>query len=138
MNKDEITLQIQKFKARRLKTHLANYGTTVSIFLGLSIFANGISLSSFYSFLMFAPVLSYFMIQSLKFARKSYKIKLKLKELETTKYNLSPSFSFFKFLSQPSFAFRLSLILFFLIFITTFARIRTPEPKLSYQITTNK
>ncbi len=139
MNRDEIALQITKFKARRIKSRLANYGTTVSIFLGLSIFAKGFTLSSFYSFLIFLPVITYFILQTLKFAKKSRKIKLRLQELQSLNYEGWPTFSFINFLSQPSFAFRLSLILLFLVIFTTFARVKeTPAQTVSYQLTNVK
>lgn len=135
MNKDEVTQQIQKFKARRIKNRLANYGTTVSIFLGLSIFARGFTLSSLYSFLIFLPVITYFLLQTLKFAKKARKIKLRLQELQSLTYDLRPTFSVINFLKQPSFAFRLTLMLFFLVLFTTFARLRTPDPTLTQSTT---
>lgn len=139
MNRDEIALQINKFKARRIKSRLANYGTTVSIFLGLSIFAKGFTLSSLYSFLIFLPVITYFTLQTLKFAKKSRKIKQRLQELNSMTYALRPTFSFINFLSQPSFAFRLTLILLFLVIFTTFARVQeTPAQTVSYQLTNIK
>jgi hypothetical protein len=133
MNRDEILEQIKVFKARRIKTRLANYGTTVSLFLGLSIFADGLTLSSLYSFLIFLPVIIYFFSQSLKFAKKSRKLKLRLKELELSHYLLRPSFSLFKFVGQPNLAFRLSLALLFLILFTTLARLSTTNPTLTYE-----
>lgn len=139
MNRDEIALQIKKFKTRRVMSRLANYGTTVSIFLGLSIFAKGFTLSSLYSFLIFLPVIMYFVLQTLKFAKKSRKIKLRLQELESTSFALYPTFSISKFFSQPSFAFRLTLILLFLVIFTTFARVKeTPAQTVSYQFTNVK
>ena len=139
MNRDEIALQIKKFKTRRVMSRLANYGTTVSIFLGLSIFAKGFTLSSLYSFLIFLPVITYFVLQTLKFAKKSRKIKLRLQELNSMTYDLRPTFSIFKFISQPSFAFRLTLILLFLVIFTTFARVKeTTTPTVSYQLTNVK
>lgn len=139
MNRDEIALQIKKFKTRRVMSRLANYGTTVSIFLGLSIFAKGFTLSSLYSFLIFLPVITYFVLQTLKFAKKSRKIKLRLQELESTSFALHPTFSISKFFSQPSFAFRLTLILLFLVIFTTFARVKeTPAQTVSYQLTNVK
>lgn len=139
MNRDEIALQIKKFKTRRVMSRLANYGTTVSIFLGLSIFAKGFTLSSLYSFLIFLPVITYFVLQTLKFAKKSRKIKLRLQELESTSFALHPTFSISKFFSQPSFAFRLTLILLFLVIFTTFARVKeTPSQTVSYQLTNVK
>lgn len=120
-------------------SRLANYGTTVSIFLGLSIFAKGFTLSSLYSFLIFLPVITYFVLQTLKFAKKSRKIKLRLQELESTSFALHPTFSISKFFSQPSFAFRLTLILLFLVIFTTFARVKeTPSQTVSYQLTNVK
>lgn len=131
MNSDEIVLQIKKYKARRIKAKLAHYGTMLSIFLSLSIFAQDFSLSSLYTFLIFFPVLLYFSLQSYKFAKKSRKIKLRLRQLETSAHFIYTKFSLLKFLSQPSFTFRLSLILLFLIFFTTLARLRTDTPQLS-------
>ncbi|MFZ2199558.1 MAG: hypothetical protein WAV40_02095 [Microgenomates group bacterium] len=134
MNSDEIALQIKKYKARKIKAKLAHYGTILSVFLGLSSFAQDFSLSSLYTFLLFSPVLLYFSLQSYKFAKKSRKIKLRLAQLETSAHSMYAKFSLLKFLSQPSFAFRLSLVLLFLIFFTTLARVRTETPQLSMSI----
>ena len=137
MTREDIALQIKKYKSRRLKSRLAHYGTSTSIFLALSIFANGVTLSAFYSFALFAPVLAYFLLESYKFAKKSHKIKLRLSELESLTYSLSPTFSITKFFSQQSFTFRLTLILFILVLFTSLARIRSSDARLSASLDTN-
>lgn len=134
MQPQELEIQIKKFKSRRLKTRLANYGTLVSIFLTLSIFADGFTPASLISFLLLLPLPLYFVLQSLKLGRKSRDLKTRMESLCDLISGLTPpKFSMRKFITQPSFAFRLSLILFFLVFFTTFSRLRTPDPTLSYQ-----
>ena len=128
MDKSELLTQIDKYKARRLKARLANYGTFVSIFLTLSIFAGGYQLSSLFSFLLILPLLLYFTLQSLRLARKSRTAKAHLSTLESNISLLESKFSFREFLTQPNFAFRLSLFLFLITIFTTFARLRAPEP----------
>ena len=128
MDKVEIRSQIQKFKARRIQARLAHYGTSLSLFLALSIFGSGITTSSIYSFLLFLPVLSYFSLHSLKFIRKSHILKAKLHELEVKTYQINPYFSVKNFLFQPSLPFRLTLLLIIFTLFTTFARFNA-EPK---------
>ena len=124
MNKEEIAKQINKFKARRLKTRLAHYSTLVSIFLTLSIFGRGVTESSLFAFLLVLPLPIYFILQSIKLAQKTRQLKTRMESLSDLISGLTqPQFSFGKFISQPSFAFRLSLILFFLISFTTLARL---------------
>lgn len=119
MEREEIGRQIAKFKARRLKARLANYGTFVSIFLTLSILSSGYHLSSLFSFLLMLPLPLYFALQS-------YKLYHKIKSThQPLAIDHQPSkFSFREFLTQPNLAFRLSLILFFLVGFTTLARLR--------------
>lgn len=139
MERSELEAQIKKFKSRRLKARLANYGTFISIFLTLSTFARGFTSASLVSFLLIFPLPIYFGLQSIKLTRKSRAIKEHLSTLESSVSLLESKFSFGKFLSQPNLAFRLSCILFFVVLFTTFARLRlsaqtgTPDPTLSYQ-----
>jgi hypothetical protein len=132
MQPQELELQIKKFKARRLKTKLAHYGTLISLFLAFSTLSNGYHLSSLFSLLITLPLPLYFALQSLKLARKSRDLKTRMESLGDLIYGLThPKFSIRKFLTQPNLAFRLSLALFFLVFMTTLARIRTPDPTLT-------
>lgn len=133
MNRDDIQAQISKYKSRRLKSRLANYATLVSLFLSLSIFSSGFTQSTFLSFMLFAPVLVYFCLQSNKYISKSRQIKLRLKELNSMTYDRWPTFSLINFLKQPSFAFRLSLVLLFLALFTTFARVKEGAPSANLQ-----
>lgn len=123
MNKEEIARQIAKFKARRLKTRLAHYSLLTSLLLTLSIFAGGLNSSTLTSFFVMLPVPLYFGMQSLKLARKSRLIKERLSTLESNISLLESKFSVGKFFTQPSLAFRLTLILFFLACFTSFARL---------------
>jgi hypothetical protein len=118
--------QIKKFKARRLKTKLAHYGTLISLFLTLSTLSNGYHLSSLFSLLITLPLPLYFVLQSLKLFHK-----MKSTHLPSTIYHLPSEFSFGTFLTQPNLAFRLSLALFFFVCLTTLARIRTPDSSLT-------
>lgn len=136
MNKEEIARQIAKFKARRLKTKLAHYSLLTSLLLTLSIFASGITQASLTSFIVMLPIPLYFGMQSLKFARKSQLVKERLSTLESHIQTLESKFSLAKFITQPSLAFRLTLILFFLACFTSFARLRPADPTLSLNTTT--
>ncbi len=139
MNKEEITRQIAKFKSRRLKTRLAHYSLLTSLLLTLSIFAGGFTQTSFTSFAFILPVPLYFGLQSFKLARKSRDLKTRMESLSDLISGLAqPKFSLVKFFTQPSLAFRLTLILFFLACFTSFARLRPPDPTLSLNTTTLK
>ena len=129
MNPAELATRIKKFKARRLKARLSYYGTFVSLFLTLSPFGSGFSLTTLVAFLLILPLPLYFMLQSLKLYRKAH-------QLPSTNYQLPQRFSLYQFLSQPSFTFRLSLVLFFLVILTTLARVHTPDtdPALTYHL----
>lgn len=121
--------QIAKFKSRRGRARLARYSAIVSLLLLFSTLASGISPTSLTTFALVLPVPVYFCLQSLKLYRKN---KIQMEPLTSGLISGLPTkFSFGKFLTQPSFAFRLSLILFFLIFFTTLARSRPPSPTLS-------
>lgn len=119
MNPEELAKQIRKFKSRQIKTRLAYYGTLLSLFLALSAFGRGATISSLISFLLILPLPLYFFLQSLKLYRKN---KTRMIPLSGIISGLSSRFSFGKFISQPGFAFRLSLVLFFLVIFTTLAR----------------
>ncbi len=137
MDKAYLLAQIDKYKARRLKARLANYGTFISLFLTLSIFSGGITLSTLMSLLLMLPLPLYFATQSLRLARKSRDIKARMVHLRQTISGLSqPQFSLKQFIFQPNFAFRLSLFLFLITLFTTFARLRAPEPSpaVSYHL----
>ncbi len=123
MNKAEIERQIAKFKARRLKTRLAHYSLLTSLLLTASIFAGGLTMTTFTSLIVTFPIPLYFGMQSLKLARKSQVIKERLSTLESNISLLESKFSVGKFLTQPSLAFRLTLVLFFLVCFTSFARL---------------
>jgi hypothetical protein len=140
MNPQEIKAQIVKFKARRLKARLANYSLFTSILLSLSIFTRGVNSSSLVSFLIILPLPLYFALQSLKLASKTRTLKERISTLESHITQLESRFSFIKFLTQPGFTFRLSLILFFLVCLTTFARVRATNtnPSISYNVSVNK
>ena len=131
MNPEELAQQIAKFKSRRHKTRLAYFCTLISLFLTFSSFASGITLYSLASFLLILPLPLYFTLQSYKLTRKSRSVQERLSTQESTCLAPDSPFSFTKFISQPSFAFRLSLLLFFLVFFTTLARTRTPDPTLT-------
>ncbi len=140
MNKEEIARQIAKYKARRLKTKLAHYSLLTSILMTLSIFSGGITQTTLTSFVVMFPIPLYFGMQSLKLARKSQIIKERLSTLESNISLLESKFSVGKFLTQPSLAFRLTLILFFLACFTSFARLSTTQnttPSISYNIEAN-
>lgn len=140
MNKEEIARQIAKFKTRRLKSRLAGYGTFVSIFLTLSTLSGGLHLSTLFSLLLILPLPLYFVLQSLKFYKKNRDLKTRMESLNDLISGLTqPKFSLIKFISQPNLAFRLSLILFFLVVFTTFARLHTlePVPAITYNLSTN-
>jgi hypothetical protein len=89
------------------------------------------------------PLPLYFALQSFKLYHKTIKSKAHLAFLQSSIANLGSQFSFGKFISQPNLAFRLSLVLFFLVLFTTLARLRAPDPTLTestnYQVlsTTN-
>lgn len=140
MNKEEIVRQIAKFKARRLKTRLAHYSLLTSLLLTLSIFAGGLNTTSLTSLVIIFPIPFYFALQSLKLARKSNLIKAHLSNLESNISLLESKFSLGKFITQPSLAFRLTLILFFLACFTTFARMSTAQntsTSITYNLSTN-
>lgn len=132
MHKDDIARQIEKYKSRRRKTKLAHYSAFVSIFLLLSIFADGITARDFFPFLITLPLPLYFGFESLKLARKSKLLKQKLANVQTQLIN-SSRFSLISFLTQPSLPFRLTLILFLLVIFTTFARTSHPDASITYQ-----
>lgn len=131
MNATELRSQVLKYKARRIKIRLAHYSTFISLLLTLSIFAGGFTWSALISFLLILPVPLYFSLESLKFIRKSRQFKARYLLLESHVARLSSKFSWSKFLTQPSFSFRLSLLLFVLLCLTTLARARQPDPKLA-------
>lgn len=131
MNREEIVSQIKKYKNRRLKSRLANYGSLVSIFLTLSIFGSGISLSSFVSFLIILPLPLYFIRESLKWNRKAKAKQAQLDSLVEAITPVESKFSLASFLTQPNMTFRLTLILFFLVIFTTIARTRESSASLS-------
>jgi len=131
MNPAELKAQILKYKARRSKIRLAHYGTAITIPLALSVFGNGFTWASLISFLITLPLPLYFAHQSVKFARKTRALKDRMRFLESKFSSLESKFSFKEFLTQPSFAFRFSLILFFLVCLTTFARVRSESPTLT-------
>lgn len=133
MNASELQAQILKYKARRTKIRISHYSTFLSLALTLSIFAAGFTWSSLISFLIVIPVPLYFCLESLKFIRKSRQFTARFALLESHVNRLSSKFSFRKFLTQPSLAFRLSLLLFFLLCLTTLARTRTRDVTISYQ-----
>lgn len=120
MNKADLVAQITKYKARRLKTRLAHYCTTLSLLLVLSILSSDSFLTSL---LLVLPLPLYFARESYKLARKSSLIKQKLQSLQATARSLDSRFSLKSFLTQNNFSFRLTLILFFLVIFTTFARL---------------
>ncbi len=136
MNATDLRLQILKYKARRTKIRLAHYSAIVSLILTLSIFAGGFTWTSLISFLLVLPIPIYFCLESLKFIRKSRQFKARFTLLESNIYLLESKFSFRKFLVQPSFTFRLSLLLFFLLCLTTLARARQsdPSPAITYHL----
>lgn len=128
--------QIAKYKARKVKTRLAYYGTLISLFLTFSVFGRGITFSSLVSLLLILPLPAYFLLQSLKLTRKNRQFKTHLAKLESGIWQIEAKFSLGKFLSQPNFAFRLSLALLFLVLFTTLARTRQldPNPAISYHL----
>ena len=111
------------------KSHLAHYGTFISLFLTLSTLASGLTISTLLTFLLLMPLPLYFFLQSLKFYRKS-------RLIPHYPVTLLPSYSFSlsQFLTQPNLSFRLSLLLLFLALFTTFARIHSDPPTLSYHL----
>lgn len=128
MHKDELARQIAKYKARRLKTKLAKYGALTSVLLLFSLFADGATINDLYPFCLALPLPIYFLRESLKLARKSRKLKLKLLELQTSLSDFPTRFSFVKFITQPTLSFRLTLILFLLVIFTSLAATRvTPK-----------
>jgi len=139
MNKDEIIQQINKYKARRLKSRLAHYSLLTSILLTLSVFASGISTTTLTALVLILPVPSYFALQSLKLSRKANLVKAKLENLKIQIDDLPNQFSFIKFLTQPNLAFRLTLILFFIVAFTSFARLRSSSnsPSITYNTQIN-
>ena len=137
MNKEELEREIAKFKARKSKTRLAYYSLAVSLFLVLSSFGNGLTLASLITCILILPLPLYFGLQCLKLTRKLRAQRAKSAELESLA--IEPSqFSLIKFLTQPNFSFRLSLVLLLLVGLTTIARLRAPQPTLSYQTSTNR
>lgn len=112
--------QLEKFYARRTKLRLAIYCTLISFLLALSTLGSGFSLSSLISFLLILPLPLYFAMQSIKLYRKN---RTRMVPLSGMISGLNSKFSLGEFLTQPSFAFRLSLILFFLISFTMAARL---------------
>lgn len=131
MQPQDIETQIRKFKSRRQKTRLAHYSFFISLFLTLSVFANGFTLSALFSFLLLLPLNLYFSLESFRLYRKSRSIKERLSHLESSISLLESKFSLRKFISQPSLSFRLTCLLFFVVLFTTFARIRTPSPSVA-------
>lgn len=135
MNREEVISQIRKYKNRRLKTRLANYGSLTSVFLTLSIFSSGLSSSALVSFLIILPVPVYFLLQGYKLNKKSKAVHAHLKNLTKTISPTQLKFSLRAFLTQPNTAFRLTVILFFLVIFTTIARTKYPvEPQTQDQI----
>ncbi len=110
--------QIARYKARRSKKRLSYYGLALSLFLTVASLAQGITLPSLLSFTLLFPLPLYFGLQSYKFYRKS-----SLHPLTPNSYYLKSKFSFGEFITQPNWAFRLSLLLFFLTCFITLARI---------------
>lgn len=143
MNREEILLQIKKYKNRRLKSRLAHYSAVTSIFLTLSIFGSGLSSSSLLSFIMILPLPLYFIRESIKLNRKSKAIHARLDSLVQTVRETDSKFSFRSFLTQPSMSFRLTLVMFLLVIFTTVARTRVASTSIShnqldYQVVSQK
>ena len=131
MNATDLRQQILKYKARRTKIRLAYYSAFISLALTLSIFTTGLTWTSLVAFIIVLPVPLYFCFESLKFVRKSRQFKARFAELQLRINLLESKFSLKNFLSQPNFTFRLSLFLFILLCLTTFARARQPDPSLT-------
>lgn len=135
MNSEEVVSQIKKYKNRRLKTRLANYGSLTSVFLTLSIFSSGLTYSSLISFLIILPVPIYFLVQGYKLNKKSKAVHAHLVNLTKTITPPQLKFSLRAFLTQPNMTFRLTIALFFLVVFTTIARTKyTVEAQTKDQI----
>lgn len=101
------------------KSRLAYYGTVMSLLLSFSVFSPGFNLSTLLTFAAVLPLPLYFALQSVRLYRK-----LKSTHLPSTIDHQPSKFSIREFLAQPSFTFRLSLVLFIIVGFTTLARLR--------------
>lgn len=128
MNPPDLERQIKKFYIRRRKAGLATICAVIATFLTLSSLGSGISLTTAVAFFLLLPLPVYFVSQSLKLYRKTLPHPILVDHTPLT-------FSITNFLTQPSFSFRFSLLLFLLICVTTLARVRQiePTPTLSHQ-----
>ncbi len=118
--------ELVKYKSRVSRARLAYYSLTLSLFLTISSFGSGFSLSSLSALLLILPLPLYFGLQSLKLYHKTrltpdYSITLLPRD----------SFSFPQFLTQPNWAFRFSILLFFLVVLTTLARLQVTPSTLT-------
>jgi hypothetical protein len=118
--------QIARFKARRSKKRLSYYGFALSLFLTLASLGQGFTLSSLISLVLLLPLPLYFGLQSHKFYRKP-----SLHPLTSNSYSLTPKFSLGEFITQPNWAFRLTLLLFFFTCFITLARVSSAPSLLT-------
>lgn len=130
----DLAHQIAKFKARRRKTHLAYYGLLITLILSFSSFNAGFSLPALTSFLLFLPLLLYFVLQAFTLRAKYRALKERAAEIIRTIPPFSPVFSLKSYLTQPSLSFRLTLILFLLVTATALARLHTKNPSLAIDL----
>lgn len=111
--------QIARYKARRTKKRLSYYGLALSSLLTFAGLTQGFTLPSLMSTILLLPLPLYFGLQSLKYYRKT-----RLDQSHNSLFIIhNSSFSLGEFFTQPNWAFRLSLLLFFLTCFITLARV---------------
>lgn len=108
--------------ARRL--FLSYYALTLSLFLALATLSASITQSSLIAFALTLPLPLYFALQSRKLTAKYLRLRSLQSPLTDNRSSLEDTFSFGKFIFQPSLTFRLSLLLLCVISFTTLARLR--------------
>ena len=116
--------RLRHFQALRLRYA---YATIVSLFLFSSVIATGITISSSISLLLLLPLPLYFGQKTLRIHLK-YRRSLAHSNLST--HFATPRFSLISFLTQPSFSFRLTLIILLLTIWTGLARSYTDQKNL--------
>lgn len=100
------------------RARLSLYSLILSLILCGSYLSNGLSLPDLAGLLLILPLPLYFLLEFPALSRRA--TKLQRERLQHELY--SDGFSFWAFLTQPSPAFRMCLVLLFLLTFTTISR----------------